>query len=532
MGRIGCRGNQEKAGVGSTDQQSSAPELLRMERITKRFGDLVANDEVTFEVLPGEIHALLGENGAGKSTLMKILYGLQQPDSGQINLDRRPVTIRSPHEAVSLGIGMVHQKFMLVPNLTALENVVLGVSSPRPPLLELRDPRRRLMKLAEEHELAIDPDVPVWQLSVGAQQRLEILKALYRGARLLILDEPTAVLAPVEVGQLFRVMRLLAAEGRGIVFISHKLSEVKAVSDRITVLRLGRVTGSLPTAAASPSILSSMMVGRDVSLERVSPPVQGDAPILELQDVSCLTDRRTPGLDSVSLTVHRGEIVGVAGVDGNGQRELVECIAGLRPITGGRIAIQGRPPKGALRTIGLLGLIPEDRHEQGLVGDFDVAENLVLRAYGRRPFSAFGFLRWNHIRSHAVEQIDAYDIRCPGPETKVHHLSGGNQQKVIVARETQEDPALLVAAQPTRGLDVGAVESVLNLIRGQRDRGAAVLLVSTELPELFAVSDRVVVMHAGQIMGAVPPDPTRLGEVGEMMMGHTIQVAGDGGTAA
>jgi ABC-type uncharacterized transport system ATPase subunit len=508
-----------------TGEHPQPPALLRMERITKRFGALVADDEVTFEVLPTEIHALLGENGAGKTTLMKVLYGLQQPDSGEIRLDGQVVSIRSPHEAVALGIGMVHQKFMLVPNLTAVENVVLGIPAARPPLLELTDARKRLVALAAEYELQLDVDVPVWQLSVGAQQRLEILKALFRGARLLILDEPTAVLAPVEVGQLFRVMRHLASEGRGIIFISHKLSEVKAVSDRITVLRLGRVTGNVPTREASASVLSSMMVGRDAAIRRVGPPVVGTDAVLVMDGVSCLTDRRTAGLENVSLTVRSGEIVGIAGVDGNGQRELVECIAGLRPTTAGSIAINGRPPREALRTGGLLGLIPEDRHEQGLVGDFDIAENLVLRAYRRPPFSSHGFLRWERIRTHAVEQIRAYDIRASGPKQKVRHLSGGNQQKVIVARETNEDPALLVAAQPTRGLDIGAVENVLNLIRAQRDRGAAVLLVSTELPELFAVSDRLVVVHQGQIMGEVPPDPARLGEVGELMMGHRVDAA-------
>jgi ABC-type uncharacterized transport system ATPase subunit len=517
--------------LAGTPASTVGSELLRMEEITKRFGSLVADDRVSFDVRAGEVHALLGENGAGKTTLMKVLYGLLQPDEGRIVFDGRPVTIRSPHEAVALGIGMVHQKFMLVPNLTALENVVLGLPTQRPLLLDLGSARARLVDLAVEYGLAIDPDVPVWQLSVGAQQRLEILKALYRGARLLVLDEPTAVLTPLEVEQLFRVIRQLASEGRGIIFISHKLSEVEAISDRVTVLRHGRVTGSLPTREATARLLSTLMVGRDVSLGRVRPPSPGRDPVLVLEDVRCSTDRRTPGLRGVSLTVRAGEIVGVAGVDGNGQRELVECVVGLRPITGGRITIAGEAPASALRRPGLVGLIPEDRYLQGLVPDFSVAENLVLRTHARPPFSRAGWLDWSAIRRHAEAQIVRHDIRCPGPDAPVRRLSGGNQQKVIIARETSEEPRLFVAAQPTRGLDVGAVEAVLGLLQRQRDRGAAVLLVSTELPELFAVSDRIVVMHAGEFVGEVPPDPDRLAEVGELMMGHRIEPVDAGAVA-
>jgi len=526
------RTGDERLVVAARDV-SGAPELLRMEEVTKRFGRLVADDAVTFDVRAGEIHALLGENGAGKSTLMKILYGLQQPDDGRILIDGRQVEIGSPHEAVSLGIGMVHQHFMLVPTLTAIENVVLGMPTDRPPLLDLRDARKRLVELAERYRLAIAPDVPVWQMSVGAQQRLEILKALYRSARLLVLDEPTAVLAPQEADQLFKIMRHLASEGRGIVFISHKLAEVKAVSDRVTVLRHGRVTGQLPTADASASELATMMVGREVKLGRTAPPMAGGDPVLELEAVSCQTDRETAGLRGVTLTVRAGEIVGIAGVDGNGQSEMVECIAGLRSLTAGRLTIKGEVLQGALRNPALLGLIPEDRYSQGLVGDFSVAENLVLKAYSRPPFTERGFLRWGRINGHARAQIEAFDIRTPGPLAKARSLSGGNQQKVIVARETQEQPALLVASQPTRGLDVGAVENVLTLIRRQRDRGAAVLFISTELSELFALSDRVVVFHNGEIMGEVPPDPALLGQVGEMMMGRSLaSIRSEAGSAA
>lgn len=510
------------------DGGAPAPELLRMDRITKRFGSLLADDGVTFEVRSGEIHALLGENGAGKSTLMNVLYGLHQPDSGQILVDGQAISIGSPHEAVAHGIGMVHQKFMLVPNLTATENVILGMRSEREPLLDLATARNRLVQLAREYELDVDPDVSVWQMSVGAQQRLEILKALFRGARILVLDEPTAVLTPSEVGGLFRVMRLLASEGRGIIFISHKLSEVTEVSDRITVLRHGKVTGNLLTRDATAHELATMMVGRDVSLDRTSPPKIGTDPVLVIEGLRCLTDRGTPGLRGIDLIVRKGEILGIAGVDGNGQRELVECIAGLRPVTGGRITIEGRSPAAALRMPSVLGLVPEDRHHQGLVGDFDVSENLVLKAYEREPFSVHGILRWGRIREHAIRQIAAFDIRTRGPRTPVRSLSGGNQQKVVVARETQDEPALLVAAQPTRGLDVGAVESVLNLMRRQRDRGAAVVFVSTELTEVLALSDRIIVMHLGAIMGEITPGPAVLPRIGEMMMGRAMATAAGG----
>lgn len=504
------------------DTRSSGPDglLLEMRNITKRFGSLVADDDVTFAVRRGEIHALLGENGAGKSTLMKVLYGMVKPDAGEIRIDGATATVSSPHDAVELGIGMVHQRFMLVPNLSAVENVVLGMRQPRAPLLDIAAARRRLVELVEDYQLYIEPDVPVWQLPVGMQQRLEILKALYRGAKLLVLDEPTAVLAPSEVQHLFRIMRTLVAEGRGIVFISHKLSEVREISDRITVLRAGRVTGTLPVAKATPSRLSEMMIGREVTLDRVAPPVTGGAPVLGISNLSCLNDRGTQALRDVSLTIRTGEIVGIAGVDGNGQRELVECIAGLRKPVSGVITIDGQPPGEILTRPDVFGFIPEDRHREGLVEDFSVAENIVLKAYTQGPFSRRGFLRWSAIDTHASEQIDRYGIRATGPSARARSLSGGNQQKVVIARETQEQPRLLVAAQPTRGLDVGAVESVLQLLRQQRDRGAAILFISTELPELLAVSDRIAVLHAGEVVGEVPPTPEYVDLIGQMMLGH------------
>ena len=508
---------EKQSANGSTRSEDL---LLEMRNITKRFGRLVADDDVSFAVRRGEIHALLGENGAGKSTLMKVLYGLVGPDAGEIWIDGAMASVHSPHDAVELGIGMVHQRFMLVPNLSAVENVVLGMRQARAPLLDIGAARRRLVELIEEYQLYIEPDVPVWQLPVGMQQRLEILKALFRGAKLLVLDEPTAVLAPSEVQHLFRIMRTLVSEGRGIVFISHKLSEVRDISDRITVLRAGRVTGTLPVAEATPSRLSQMMLGREVTLERRSPPVAGGDPVLEVERLECLTDRGTPALRGISFTIRAGEIVGIAGVDGNGQRELIECIAGLRDAVSGIITIDGQQPGEILTRPDLFGFIPEDRHREGLVEDFSIAENIVLKSYSRAPFSKRGVLRWSAIESHAAEQIDRYGIRAAGPSARARSLSGGNQQKVVIARETQEQPRLLIAAQPTRGLDVGAVEAVLTLLLQQRDRGAAILFISTELPELLAVSDRIAVLHGGEVVGEVPPTAEYVDQIGQMMMGH------------
>jgi ABC-type uncharacterized transport system ATPase subunit len=498
-----------------------------MEGISKQFPGVLANDNVSFDVRAGEIHALLGENGAGKSTLMKILYGLYRPDSGEIFIDGQRATIDSPRAAVEHGIGMVHQHFMLVPNLSAVENAVLGLPSQRPPLLDLQAARARLAELSAEYRLDVDPLAPVWQLSVGAQQRLEILKALFREARVLVLDEPTAVLAPAEVGQLFRIIRLLAGQGRGIVFISHKLEEVKAISDRITVLRAGHVVGTLPTAEASSGQLAQMMVGRPISLGRQRPPVTGGEPVLQIDSVNCLSDRGVPALRGVTLTVRRGEILGVAGVDGNGQRELAECIAGLRRPTAGTVTIAGAPVRSVVRDPSLLGFIPEDRHRTGLILDFDVAENLVLKRFADPPYTRHRILDWGRILEHARSMIRRYDIRAAGPRARVGTLSGGNQQRVVVARETASDPALLVAAQATRGLDVGAVESVHQLLRNQRDRGSAVLYICTELSELLALSDRIVVLFEGEIMGEAAPDEALVGRIGEMMMGQRAATLAD-----
>lgn len=496
--------------------------LLRMQGVTKRFGALVADDDVTFTIQAGHVRALLGENGAGKSTLMNVLYGLHQPDAGTILIEGREVEIDDPSRAVALGIGMVHQEFMLVPTLSAVENVALGHRPDRwrdSPTAKLRD---QLVDLGRRHGLYVDPDQPVWQMSVSSQQRLEILKALIRGARILVLDEPTAVLAPTEVDGLFKVMRQLCAEGIGIVFISHKLSEVMQIANEITVMRQGRVTGEVDdTAQTSARDLAQMMVGRDPTFERRTTPRPGGEPVLEAEGVWALGDRGVPALRGLSLTVRSGEIVGLAGIDGNGQTELLECIAGVRPVTQGEIRIDGRARKKPMSRVEDLGFIPENRQTQGLVGDFDISENLVLRRYRKEPYSRLSWINWKAIRANASAQIDSYSIHASGPRQRARQLSGGNQQKVIIARETQYSPRVLVAGHPTRGLDVGAVEGVLRSLLRQRDKGAGILLVSAELNELLSVSDRVAVIHHGQILGEVAPGPGALQKIGHLMLGET-----------
>jgi general nucleoside transport system ATP-binding protein len=500
-------------------------EALRMVGVVKTFGANRANDGIDLSVAAGEVHAILGENGAGKSTLVKILCGIYQPDQGQIYVDGRRVRITSPLQAAAEGIAVVHQRFMLIPSMTVLDNVILGRAPvTRWQLIDTGGARERLVRLAEDYDFDVDPDARVSQLSVGARQRVEILRAMYHGARILVLDEPTAVLTPSESRKLLTLVRSLTGQGNSAVFISHKLNEVREVASRVTVLRAGKVAGVTDTGRATEAELAAMMIGRDLIFERKEAPREGQEPVLTLDRVSCAGDTTASALKDVSLQVRRGEIVGVAGVDGNGQRELAECIAGLRPYDG-LIDVNGDKPGDALHDPMRLGFMPEDRHEQGLVGDFSVAENLVLRWHTREPFCRTGWLRWSTIRGHAEEQIARYDIRCPGPDAPVKHLSGGNQQKVIVARETSPGPDVLVAAHPTRGLDVGAVDAVLDDLRAARAAGTSVLLISTELPELLVVCDRIVVMHRGEIMGEVPPTGDHIDEIGAMMMGRRGRAA-------
>ena len=494
---------------------------LRMVGITKRFPGVLANDNVTFELKAGEVHGLLGENGAGKTTLVNILFGLHQPDSGEIFINGRKVEVTSPRAANDLGIGMVHQHFMLVENLTALENVVLGLPLERPPLLDLNPARARFRELTKEYDLDLDPSTPVWQLPVGDQQWLEFVKLLFRDARILILDEPTAVLAPSQVERLFKTIRYLADEGRSIVFISHKLREVKEVADRVTVLRDGHVVSTVDPRGTTPSQLAQMMVGRDVFLDRRSRPLsESKQAVLAINGLSCQDDRGTLALRDLSLNAYAGEIVGVAGVDGNGQRELAECIAGLRQPTRGAVQINGKPVSGVVRDTSLLGFIPEDRRKTGLVLGFGVAENLILKTFAEPRFTRHRVMQWGAIQREANILIQEYDIRTPHSTMPVRFLSGGNQQRVVVARELSGDPALVVASQATRGLDVSATESVHKILLRERNRGAAVLFISTELPEVLALSDRIIIMFEGQIMGELDAESADVGLIGELMLGH------------
>ncbi|HLE30843.1 MAG TPA: ABC transporter ATP-binding protein [Anaerolineales bacterium] len=498
--------------------------FLRVEEITKTFPGVVANDRVTLEVSAREIHALLGENGAGKTTLVNILYGLHRPDSGRILLRGQEVHLHSSRHAIALGVGMVHQHFMLIPPLTVAENIVLGMRSPREPLLDLGPASREITRLSQAYGLEVDPSALVWQLSVGMQQRVEIIKALYRKADLLILDEPTAVLTPQEIHELFNILRRLKSEGHAVIFISHKLDEVMEISDRVTVLRDGRVVSTVETARTDKAALARMMVGRDVLFRLDKPPVTPGEPVLRVQRLRVMNDRGQSAIQDVSFDVHRNEVLGVAGVDGNGQRELVEAVAGLRPAAGGQIHINGQTalygyPADQGHAFNVAH-IPEDRQKVGLVLDFSVGENLVARLFTRLPFARYGFLFLDAIRRNAERLIKEFDIRVPHPDVKARALSGGNQQKVILARELSREPDLILAAQPTRGLDVGATEFVERRMLEQRARGAAILYVSTELEEILSLSDRIAVLHRGEIMGIVRPGEVTEEALGLMMAGE------------
>ena len=503
--------------------------VLEVRNITKRFPGVLANDHISFTLEAGEIHTFLGENGAGKSTLMNILYGLYDPDEGEIFINGKQVSIRGPNDAIRQGLGMVHQHFMLVPTLTVAENVVLGTEITNGWLLDERTANNRIRDLSKQYGLDVPPDALIMDLPVGVQQRVEIVKALYRGADMLILDEPTAVLTPQEADELFVVVRSLVAQGKSIIFISHKLREVLAIADRITVLRRGRVVGTADPKQTSGQQLAALMVGREVLLLVDKDPATPGDEVLEVQDLRVLDDRHAVAVDKLSLHVRAGEVLGIAGVQGNGQTELVEALTGLRAVESGHVKILGNDVTGAKpRTILETGVahIPEDRHRHGLVLSYPIADNLVLSSYYREPFAHGIRVDAEAINQNALRLVKEFDIRTPSTLTPASSLSGGNQQKVVVAREFSRPIKLLIAAQPTRGLDVGSIEFIHNSIIRQRDEGVAVLVVSAELDEILALSDRIAVMFKGQVIATVPAGQATREGLGLLMAGIVGEHAG------
>jgi simple sugar transport system ATP-binding protein len=495
---------------------------LRMVDIVKRFPGVLANDRVSFSVHAGQIHALLGENGAGKSTLMRQLYGLYRPDEGQIVINGEPREFHSPADAIGAGIGMVHQHFMLVGTLTVAENVALGLAPERGPVLEIEQVAARCRELSRQYSLKVDPDAYIWQLAVGEQQRVEILKALYRKASLLVLDEPTAVLTPQEVEELFITLRQMAGSGHSVIFISHKLHEVLAVSERVTILRDGRTIGTYPTAQMSKVELARLMVGRDVVMQYDRTEVPAGTPRLEVQNLWVEGDGGSPTVRGVSLDVRASEILGIAGVSGNGQRELAEALAGLRPVQQGQVRLDGKEITNSSPRQNMaqgLAYIPEERMRHGVIGNFSVAENLILRDHGVTPFVRGMFLAEDRIRRHARALIESYQIRTPSEETPVKNLSGGNIQKLILARELSRKPSVLIAAQPTRGVDIGATEYIHRQLLEQRATGTATIVISEDLDEIRAISDRIAVMYEGELMGVVERGTATTEELGLMMAG-------------
>jgi general nucleoside transport system ATP-binding protein len=488
----------------------AAPLALELRGITKRFPGVLANDHVDFDLRAGEVHALLGENGAGKSTLMNVLYGLYHPDEGEIYVDGRRITLSSPKDAIEAGIGMVHQHFMLIPVMTVAENIVLAIEPTQAGIfLDERAAGRRVRELSEQFGLAVDPEARIENITVGQQQRVEILKALYRGAEILILDEPTAVLTPQEALELFAIVRALVEQGKSVIFISHKLKEVLEIADRVTVLRRGKKIDTVAREGATEVGLARMMVGREVLLRVDKQPAQPGEPLLRVADLEVVDDRGLHAVRGISFEVRAGEIVGIAGVDGNGQTELIDAVAGLRSPAGGRIMIGDRDVTHSnARHVLDLGLshIPEDRQRRGLVLEFSLAENLVLHDFTKPPYADHGWLHPKTVIQRAGQLLKLFDVRGGTPRTRASALSGGNQQKVVVAREVSREPRVLIAAQPTRGLDVGAIEYVHRRLVEQRDGGKAVLLVSLELDETLSLADRILVIYEGRIVAEYGPD--------------------------
>ena len=500
---------------------------LEMRGISKAFGSLLANDHVDLGVRDREIHAVVGENGAGKTTLMNILYGLIHSDEGEIFIDGKPVRIRGPRDAIAAGVGMVHQHFQLVPVMTVAENVVLG-QEPGGIMLDLAASVREVRELSERFGLIVDPTARVETLPVGLQQRVELLKILFRGSRLLVFDEPTAVLTPQETDELFEILRGLVAGGKTVILITHKLNEVMAISDRVTVLRQGRNAGVLETAQTSPAEIARAMVGREVLLRVVRDVAHAGTERLRVEGVKASSDRGLPALAGVDLSVRSGEIVGIAGVSGNGQLELAEVLAGLRPVTEGHVYLEGsdvRNQSAAERRANGLAYIPEDRHARGLVLPFDVKDNLILGSQSRPPFAVHGQRNSAAVEERAESLIRQFDIRPPDPDAPASSLSGGNQQKVVVARELAEQPKVLVAAEPTRGLDVGATEFIHRELVQKRNEGLAILLISSELDEIFSLSDTIAVIYQGRIVETMPGTVADRGRVGLLMAGGSAEEA-------
>jgi len=496
--------------------------VIEMNNIRKEFPGIVANDNITLQVKKGEIHALLGENGAGKSTLMNVLFGLYQPEKGEIKVKGQPVKITDPNVANRLGIGMVHQHFMLVQNFTVTENIILGSEPTAKGKINIAKATKEIEELSNRYGLAVDPNAKIEDISVGMQQRVEILKTLFRGAEILIFDEPTAALTPQEIKELIQIMKKLIQEGKSIILITHKLKEIMEVCDRCTVIRKGKGIDTVIVSETNPNELAALMVGREVDFEVVKKEPQPKDPVLDIRELVVLDPRNIPAVNGLDLTVRAGEIVGIAGVDGNGQTELIEAITGLRKAKSGTIHLNGRSitnlPVRKITESGI-GHIPQDRHKHGLVLDFSIGENIVLQTYYQKPYSKSGILNYKSIYQKAKSLIKEFDVRTPSEYTPARALSGGNQQKAIIAREVDRSPELLIAAQPTRGLDVGAIEFIHSKLVEERDKGRAVLLVSLELDEVMNVSDRIAVIYEGKIVDIVNPKETNEQELGLLMAG-------------
>ncbi|HEW2476734.1 TPA: ABC transporter ATP-binding protein [Streptococcus pneumoniae] len=499
--------------------------VIEMRDITKVFGGFVANDKINLHLRKGEIHALLGENGAGKSTLMNMLAGLLEPTSGEIAVNGQVVNLDSPSKAASLGIGMVHQHFMLVEAFTVAENIILGSELTKNGVLDIAGASKEIKALSERYGLAVDPSAKVADISVGAQQRVEILKTLYRGADILIFDEPTAVLTPSEIDELMAIMKNLVKEGKSIILITHKLDEIRAVSDRVTVIRRGKSIETVEIAGATNADLAEMMVGRSVSFKTEKQASKPKEVVLSIKDLVVNENRGVPAVKNLSLDVRAGEIVGIAGIDGNGQSELIQAITGLRKVESGSIELKGDSIVGLHpRQITELsvGHVPEDRHRDGLILEMMISENIALQTYYKEPHSKNGILNYSNITSYAKKLMEEFDVRAASELVPAAALSGGNQQKAIIAREIDRDPDLLIVSQPTRGLDDGAIEYIHKRLIEERDNGKAVLVVSFELDEILNVSDRIAVIHDGKIQGIVSPETTNKQELGVLMAGGNL----------